>query len=156
MTLEISLSSSAPSGSGTFLYNTKVIDLSIKKKTVIREDLNVDGKPIIRFLGEKSPIISFNLLIEEYAASTADTTLGLTDLDVIRQAEIATTGGTYAWFRDTEGEYFLKHWKGGYITGLTIAPARGYPNVEYQSLYEVSFNLMVIDYSDAEKTLFKW
>jgi len=98
------------------------------------------------------------LVVEENADSVADLTLGLKDLEVIRKASTGydTDIGKVVWIRDTDGEYFLQHWKGGFITGLSILPIKGFANVTGATLYRVSFKFIVKDYIDEEKTLYRW
>jgi hypothetical protein len=158
LTLEIYVSDSTPGGTGTYLYNTIVLDVDYTSKNIVEKSTSVTGKPINRWLGETHEI-SFRLLIEEHQDSVNDSTFGLSDLDAIRQWSIGYASGApskKSWIRDTDGDYFLKAWKVGRPSGLKINLAQGFPNVVGSTLYEVSFKFTIIDDSTSYYTMYRW
>ena len=156
--IEIAISSTTPSGTGTELTKTHLIDYSIKTKTVIDKDTAISGKPICNIISEEFEI-EFDVLVQETGDYVADTTLGLTDLDYLRKWCVGYNAGTIgikAWIRYPEGDYFLREWKGGVPSGLSIKVLKGFPNTVGATLYSVKFKLLVVDDLTADKTLYKW
>ena len=162
MTLQYIISNSEPDDvdTGTTLSNT--VTMSVHPMilgTVLKEELSITGLPLVRYHGSKSHSINFVLHILETGAAVADETLGLTDLDKLRQMRIGLTGGTtgnYVWLRDTAGEYFIQHWKGGYLSGLSVDIKEGYNNVVTDTLYIVTFKLVCPLNLGNNHTLLRW
>jgi len=162
MTLEYIISNAEPSDatSGTSLNNTAVMSvLPLKYSNVLKQDTSISGLPIVRMYGQKSPVINFVLHVLETGVSVADETLGLTDLDKLRQIQIGLDSGVtgkHVWLRDTAGEYFIRHWKGGFIDGLGIDIKLGYNNIVTDTLYIVSFKLVCPLNLGNNHTLLRW
>jgi len=96
-------------------------------------------------MGSKIPSIVFDLLVLETGVTDLDSSsLGLVDLDILRKAESGYDGtaikGLYVWLRDTSGDYFIRHWKGGYLTNLSINRIQGFQNQIGSTLYKVNFS----------------
>ena len=165
MTLEILIQNTEPTDgtSGTSLDNTTVINITPPKIASVWENkTSVTGKPLKRWKGSKIPTMSFELLVMETETSNLTTvTLGLIDLDVLRKAESgydgSTNKGLLVWLRDTDGDYWVRHWKGGYIVGLNIVRIQGYQNQVGSALYKVTFNFdaTFMD-GDAHHKIVRW
>ena len=162
MTLEYLIQEAEPTDatSGTSLSNTVVMSvLPIKLANILKEQTSIVGTPVVRIYGQKSPQINFVVHVLETGASTTDATLGLTDVDAFRKMQIgyngSTTGNT-VWLRDTSGEYFINHWKGGYFKGLNIDIKEGYNNVVTDTLYIISFKFYCPLNLGNNHTLLRW
>ena len=162
MTLEYLIQNNEPADidSGTSLSNTVVMSvLPIKYANVLKEDVSISGIPIVRQYGQKAPRINFVLHILETGATVADETLGLTDLDKLRLMQIGLDSGVvgkYVWLRDTDGEYFIQHWKGGFLRGISIDIKQGYNNIVTDTLYIVSFVFICPLNLGNNHTLLRW
>lgn len=147
MTLEILIQDTEPDDvdTGTYLNNTTVIDIvppmigsSYENKT------SVTGKPLKRWKASKAPSMNVELIVLETGITNLTTaSLGLVDLDILRKAESgfdgASTKGLLVWLRDIAGDYFIRHWKGGYVVGLKINRIQGFQNEIGSALYKVTF-----------------
>jgi len=138
MTLEILIQNNEPSEAttGTFLSNLIILDIDFEFNDVKKTYKTLSGAPRTVHVSNNPAKISFNGVVYEYDESSEDSSLGLIDLDLLRQA----TQSTKVWLRDTQGEYFLNHWKGGFITKLKVKPYSGHDNVVGNVLYSVSFD----------------
>ncbi len=162
MTLEWLIRNDEPLDSydGVLLNNTVVMSvLPVKYASILKEATSITGVPIVRNYGIKAPSMNFVVHILETGAAVADRTFGLTDLDSFRRmqtGEDATGIGRYVWLRDTAGEYFLRHWKGGHFRGLDIDIKQGYNNIVTDTLYIVSFKFVCPLNLKNNHTLLRW
>ena len=165
MTLEVLIQDSEPDDvdTGTYLYNTKVINIDPpvisggwERKTA------VSGRPLQRWKGSKQPTINIELVVLETGTSNLTTSsLGLVDLDVLRKMESGydgtTTKGLYVWLRDTDSDYWLRHWKGGHVTKLDIKRIQGFQHQIGSALFKVkiSFDATFCG-GDAHHQILRW
>ena len=145
MVLEILIDSSyyltdpADTVTGEKLYATIITNISFGFSTAKKSYTVLSGKPYAINLGQKPSKITIEGYIQEYGTTDLDTaSLGLKDLDVIRRAMAEPK----IWLRDTEGEYFLRNWKGGIITNLSVKPAQKYRHSLGNVLYVFSFDFV--------------
>jgi len=165
LTLEILIQDAEPTDGtgGTSLDNTTVIDaVPPKFDGIMINAVAVTGKPLQRWKGSKVPTINFELIVLETGTSgLTGASLGLTDLDILRKAEAGYDGvdtkGLLVWIRDTTGDYFIRHWKGGHVRNLDIKRIQGFQNEVGSTLYRVTFNFDVsfMD-GDAHHQLVRW
>lgn len=163
MTLEILIQNTEPADvdTGTYLTSTKVLSVEPIEKVKLYKSIGATGLPITIPIGSQAPTLSFSLIIEERGTTDLTTaSLGLQDLDVLRKAAVgyngSTTGNT-VWIRDTEGDYFIRHWKGGTMAGLKPSTVKGYPNIIGNALYAVTFTLLLKgDVDNASHSLIRW
>lgn len=165
MTLEILIQNTEPGDgtSGTSLTNTRVINIVPPKFSGTWERKTaISGKPLQRWKGSKAPTVTIELIILETGTTNLTTaSLGLVDLDVLRKAESgydgASTKGLLVWLRDTESDYWLRHWKGGYIRSVTPKRIQGYQHQIGSALFKVTIAFdAVFTGGDVHHQLLRW
>jgi len=163
VTVEILVQDTEPTdvATGTYLYNTKLIYARPQMSIVTEKYVSITGKPGSKYKGVKNPQMKITLLITETGTTDLNTaTLGLVDSDTIRKAAEGYDGsnaGLLVWIRDTEGDYFIRHWKGGRISGrITWKRVDGIPSKIGSAVYMVSFTLDLVYTSDAWHSLVRF
>lgn len=165
MTLEILIQDTEPTdgASGTSLSNTKTINVDPPKISGAWERKTaVSGRPLQRWKGSKTSALKIELITLETGTTNLTTaSLGLVDLDVIRKAESgydgATTKGLLVWLRDTDSDYWLRHWKGGYIRNIDISRIQGFQHQIGSALYKITITFDVaFTGGDAHHQLMRW
>ena len=114
------------------------------------------------FRRNRSNLFSRKLIILETGTTNLTTaSLGLVDLDVLRKAESgydgASTKGLLVWLRDTDSDYWLRHWKGGYIRGVDPKRIQGFQHQIGSALYKVTITFdAAFTGGDAHHQMMRW